>query len=78
MALYDPAPIQQLAVQRARADVVLARLATCVFAVSGGLAFHFEHSVLATCFAAVAAILFCLSIVASIKLRNLNHSGSPL
>lgn len=78
MALNDPVPNQKLALQRARADIVLERLAACVFAVSGASAAHFGHWVLAACFATVAAILFCVSIVASVKLRGIINPGSSL
>ena len=78
MALYDPVPNQRLALQRARADIVLERLAACVFAVSGASAAHFDHWVLAACFASVAAILLCISIIASIKLWGNNNPGPSL
>lgn len=74
MAFYDENPSGRLAEQRARADIVMERLAACVFAGSGASAAFFEHSVLAAVFVTVAIILVCISIFASIKFRR-NHPG---
>ena len=78
MALYNPVPNHKIALERARADIVLQRLVACVSAVSGASSAHFDHWVLAASFATVAAVLLGISIVASIKLRGRSNPGPAL
>ena len=71
MAFDDDDPSGRLAARRARADVVISRLAACVFGVSGASAAWFGHWILAAGLATAGVILFCISLFASAKFRRL-------